>query len=247
MTYPAVVLLGGKGTRVASLTGPTLPKAMLPVCGVPFIDFKLRQLAVAGVDEVLLLAGHGAEPIRDHVGDGRAFGLTVRYVVDPPGLLGTGGAIAAAMAELPETFWLTYGDTYLPIDLDAVERSYVASGCPALMTVLRNHDHRGRGNVAMAEGRVVEYRKGAPAGTFELIEYGMLILPRSAFAGRRSGARFDLAEVLRDLAARSALAAHEVTELFWEIGTPEALADTERFLVEMGVAEQLGLPLPGWA
>src|SRR3954454_4513252 len=105
---PAVVLAGGLGTRVAALTGPALPKVMLPVGGRPFIDYKLAGLAAEGVSDVLLLVGHGHEVIRAHVGDGSQLGLRVRYSIEPPGLLGTGGAVKAALGELSDAFIVTY-------------------------------------------------------------------------------------------------------------------------------------------
>ena len=119
--HQVVVLAGGLGTRVAHLTGPDVPKALLPLDGRPFVDYKLAMLAAQGVTDVVLLVGHGAGPLRDHVGDGGDLGLRVTFVDDGPGLRGTAGAIATASDRLDDVFWVTYGDTLLDVPMAEVE------------------------------------------------------------------------------------------------------------------------------
>src|SRR5438477_11700098 len=94
---PAVaVLAGGLATRLRPLTGRT-PKAMLEVAGEPFIAHQLRLLRREGVSHVVLCVGYLAEQIADFVGDGSRFGLRVDYKPAGPRLLGTGGALRAAL------------------------------------------------------------------------------------------------------------------------------------------------------
>lgn len=239
--FPAVLLAGGRGTRVASITDDHLPKAMLPVLGRPFVDYKLRQLALAEVAEVVLLVGHAAPALRDHVGDGSQHGLRVTYVSDPPELLGTGGALRAALPQLPEAFWLSYADSYLPVEMAPIAEHFRHQDAPALMTVLRNEDRWGPSNVAVENGRVSEYRKGAPPGTFRFIDYGLLVLRGDVLQAEPEGERFDLSDVFRRLIADGRLAAYDVHERFYDIGAPEALEETERFFRQAGIATRLGL------
>lgn len=238
---PAVLLAGGRGTRVASLTGDDLPKAMLPVLGRPFIDYKLRQLARAGVPEVVLLVGHAATALEAHVGDGSWHGVAVSYVSDPPELLGTGGALRAALPHLPDAFWLSYADSYLPVEMGPIEDRFRRQEVSALMTVLRNDDRWGPSNVAVNDDRVTAYRKGAPPGTFAFVDYGLLLFRREALCAEPEGERFDLAAVFQRLVGDGLLAAHEVFERFHDIGSPEALAETEQFFRDAAVADELGL------
>ena len=86
---PVAILVGGLATRMRPLT-QTVPKALLDVAGRPFIDWQLRYLAGQGVADVVLCTGYLGEQIEQHVGDGAAFGLRVRYSPDGPKLLGTG-------------------------------------------------------------------------------------------------------------------------------------------------------------
>ena len=237
--YPVAVLAGGLGTRMAKRTGPRLPKALLEVAGRPFIDFKLAQLAAEGVTQVVMLLGHGAEAIADHVGDGAAYGLHLDIVPDGEVLLGTGGAVRRAVPQLGDAFWVTYGDTYLSVPMADVEEAFGRAGRRGLMTVFRNCDAWDASNVALKEGLVAEYRKGAPAGTYEHIDYGMSILTAGAFAPFPAGTTFDLGEVLQSVIAAGGLAGFEVEERFYEIGSEAGFQETDRHLRGSGVGGRL--------
>src|SRR4051812_50216976 len=89
-----VILAGGLATRMRPLT-ETIPKALIPVAGVPFIDHQLAWLAGHGVTEVVLSVGYRGDMLRDHVGDGARYGLAVRVVDEGSELRGTAGAVGA--------------------------------------------------------------------------------------------------------------------------------------------------------
>lgn len=225
MNRQVVVLAGGLGTRVASLTGDTLPKALLDVAGRPFIDRKLEELRDQGATRVLLLTGHASAVLRDHFARTRPV-LPVEIVEDGPTLLGTAGAVRAALDHLDDRFWLTYGDTFLDVPIAAVEADLDTAGAAGSMTVLHNRDRWQPSNTSVSGGWVVGYGKGAPPGTHEWIDYGMLLFRRSVFERLPDGFRGDLGLVVQELVAERALRAVAVTEPFHDIGTPEALAET---------------------
>ncbi|HEU5306226.1 MAG TPA: NTP transferase domain-containing protein, partial [Acidimicrobiia bacterium] len=150
--HPVAVLAGGLGTRLREVTGDDLPKVMMPVAGRPFIDHKLRELRDEGARDVLLLLGHGAARVRDHVGDGTSHGLRVEYEDDGDALLGTGGALLRALPRLGERFWVTYGDTLLQVDVARAEAAFDASDALGLMTVLHNRDRWQPSNVVARDG-----------------------------------------------------------------------------------------------
>lgn len=222
----ALVLAGGLGTRVAHLTSDVRPKAMLPIDGRPFIDLKLAQLSAAGVSRTILLLGSGAAAIRAHVGDGSDLGLAVSYRDDGKQLLGTGGAIRAALTELPDTFWVTNGDTLIDAPLDAVERQLVEP-LVGVMTVLKNRDRWEPSNVDVIDGRVTHYEKGMPAGSLAWIDCGLLLLRGEAFANLQREGACDLGVVLRDAARHRRLGAFPVSEQFHDIGTEAAWRETD--------------------
>jgi len=231
-----VILAGGLGTRMGPLTAHR-PKALLPVNGRPFVDHQLRWLAAHGVEEAVLCIGHLGGQLRAHVGDGSAHGLRVRYVDEGERLRGTAGALRLALEEgaLAESFLLTYGDSFLPVDTASVAQAFRESGAPALMTVLENRGRWGESNAIATRGRVVLYDKGRRdprAAEMEHIDYGLLAFRRSVVEARVSPSYpADLADLLHALSLAGELAAFEVTTRFYEVGSPQGLADLERFLL----------------
>lgn len=256
--HPVVVLAGGLGTRVAHLTGPDTPKALLPLDGRAFVDFKLAGLAAQGVTDVLMLVGHGATPLRDHVGDGRRFGMQVTFVDDGPRLRGTAGAIRAALGRIEGDFWVTYGDTLLDVPMGDVEaRLARAPELLGVMTVLANRDRWETSNVdvdwpeggGVDGGLVVSYEKGGPPGAHVHIDYGMLLFRRAAFAGVPGGPAYpgpaDLGDLLRDLIGRRLLGAFEVTERFHDVGTEAAWRETDEWVRARGLWSELERAIAG--
>jgi NDP-sugar pyrophosphorylase family protein len=228
--HTVAVLAGGLGTRLRAITGDAVPKVMAPVLGRPFIDYKLAGLAAEGVQRVVLLIGHQGEEIQKRVGSGKRYGLQVSYVEDGPTPRGTGGALRHALGELTDPFWVTYGDTLLEVPMRDAEAAFAASSRSVLMTVLHNRDQHEPSNVCVESGLVVEYAKDPRPQRADYIDYGMLAFRREAFAAWPEGPAFDLAAVLEAIVARRAMLAFEVTERFHEIGTVDALRETEVFL-----------------
>jgi NDP-sugar pyrophosphorylase family protein len=227
-----VILAGGLGTRMASLTAGR-PKALLPVAGRPFIDHQLELLAEAGVTDVVICTGYGGAELRSHVEDGAAHGLELRFVDEGDELRGTAGALRLAFDQgvLDPSFAVLYGDSYLPIELQPVWDAFRASRLPALMTVLRNDDRWDASNAIVADGRVVLYDKGGSDPRRRWIDYGLSVLAARVVAERvPAGAVSDLAEVYRDLSLAGELGAYEVEERFYEIGSPSGLEELERYL-----------------
>jgi len=102
---PVAILAGGLATRLRTNT-ETIPKALLPIQGEPFIAHQLRLLRSQGIERVVLCVGYLGDRIRDFVGDGHAFGLSIAYSWDGPALLGTAGAIRKARPMLGEAFFV---------------------------------------------------------------------------------------------------------------------------------------------
>jgi len=229
-----VVLAGGLGTRMHPRT-QTVPKALLPVGGVPFVDHQLRWLAAHGVREVVFSVGYLGDMIEDHVGNGDSFGLPVRYVHEGKELRGTAGALRLALdlGVLDEHFLLTYGDSYLPVNFAEVAQAFAASRLPALMTVFRNEGRWDTSNVAFDSAckRVILYDKSRtlrPVHEFEYIDYGLSALRRETIEQEvPSGVVYDLAQVFHRLSLRGELAGFEVFQRFYEIGSPAGLAELE--------------------
>lgn len=227
---PVAILAGGLATRLRPIT-EKIPKALLPVAGEPFIYHQLRYLQQQGIEKVTLCIGYLGEMIEATVGDGRQFGLRVTYSPDGPKLLGTGGALKQALPLLGEEFFVLYGDSFLPIDFAAVQGTFLQSGKPALMTVLRNGDRWDKSNVFFRDGKVEEYNKRVPRADMEFIDYGLGILSGFVFDSYSPGQPFDLADLYHALSLEGNLVGHEVYERFYEIGSLRGLEETETYFL----------------
>lgn len=224
----AAILAGGLGTRLGPLT-ETVPKALVEINGVPFVAHQLKLLHSRGVTRVVLCVGHLGGMIREYVGDGSRFGLEAAYSSDGPVLRGTAGALRQALDLLGPRFFVLYGDSYLPCDYAAAEAAFLESGKPALMTVFRNEDRWDRSNVEYSGGRILVYDKAAANPRMRHIDYGLGAFRREALA-ELAPQEPDLAAVYGELLRRNALAAYEVRERFYEIGSPAGVAELSEYL-----------------
>ena len=234
MNLPVAILAGGLATRLRPIT-ETIPKALVPVAGEPFLAHQLRLLASRGITRAVLCVGYLGEMIEREFG-ARAHGVELAYSFDGPTLLGTGGALRAALPLLGEVFFVLYGDSYLPIDYAAVAAAWEKSGQPALMTVFQNEGAWDTSNVEFTDGKIARYDKRERTPAMRHIDYGLSIFTREIFAAREEGVAFDLADVQRDIVQRGAMAGHEVTQRFYENGSHAGLAELEQLL-------QTGAPL----
>lgn len=228
MIFSVALLAGGLSTRLRPLT-EKIPKALIEVAGQPFIFRQLKYLKDQGVTQVVLCTGYLGEQIEEVVGDGSSLGLEVRYSPDGPALLGTGGALIKALPLLGKTFFVLYGDSFLPCDLRKVQAAFESHGKPALMTVLRNENRWDKSNVLFQGGRLVEYNKSFPRPEMEHIDYGLGILSSEVFVKFPPGQTLDLADVYHRLSLDGELAGFEVNERFYEIGSHSGLREAERY------------------
>jgi NDP-sugar pyrophosphorylase family protein len=226
---PVAVLAGGLGTRLGAVT-QTLPKSLVEVAGRPFVEHQLNLLRREGVERVVMCVGHLGEQIERAVGDGRRFALHVAYSFDGDTLMGTGGALRRALPLLGDAFFVLYGDSYLDLPLPPIERTFRVQNLPALMTIFRNEGRWDTSNVLFDGARIVAHDKRNLHPGMRHIDYGLGILTAEVLARQSADRPFDLSDVYGALAASGRLAGYEVTQRFYEIGTPSGLAETERYL-----------------
>ncbi len=184
----AVILVGGKATRLMPLTA-NVPKAMVPVVNEPFIGYAIRNLVGHGVKDIVLAQGHLAQPIENYLGDGERFGARLGYSFeDKP--LGTAGAFKNAERFVDGTFAGLNGDIFTDLDLSEMiefHRSHRAVATIALTPVA---DPTAYGLVETeADGRVRRFlEKPKPEEiTTNMINAGTYILEPGALAGIPAG------------------------------------------------------------
>ncbi|MBV9173125.1 MAG: NTP transferase domain-containing protein [Chloroflexi bacterium] len=220
---PVAILAGGLATRLYPLT-ETVPKALIDVAGEPFIVHQLRLLRANHVEHVVLCVGYLGEMIESALAS-QTFGLDVEFSYDGPRLLGTGGALKKALPLLGNNFFVLYGDSYLTCNFAQVQQTFFESGRKALMAVFRNDGHWDTSNVEFADGNIVAYDKTKRTPRMHHIDYGLGVFRKSAFDDVPACEQYDLAHLYASLHAQRELAAYEVTDRFYEIGSQAGLSE----------------------
>jgi N-acetyl-alpha-D-muramate 1-phosphate uridylyltransferase len=223
------ILAGGLATRLQPLTA-RVPKSLLRIAGQPFLFHQLELLRRQGITRVVLCVGYLSEQIEAAAGDGQRFGLTIVYSSDGDRLLGTGGALKRAVPLLGEHFFVMNGDSYLPCSFERLQSAYFAARAPALMAILRNDNRWDRSNVACTPQGFIEYDKRSRRSDLTYIDFGVSVFSAAALAAYPDNYRIDLADICQDLSQRGQLAACEVFQRFYEIGSHAGIADTEQYL-----------------
>lgn len=229
MSLSVAILAGGLATRLRPLTND-IPKALVEVAGKPFIEHQLRLLRRHDLTHAVLCVGYLGEKVQAVLGDGGRLGMHLDYVFDGETLLGTGGALRKALPLLGKAFMVLYGDSYLECDYGAVANAFMASGRLGLMTVYRNAGQWDRSNILFADGRIVCYNKQRTAPEMQHIDYGLGVLQAKVFDNYPADTFIDLATIYQDLLAKKELAGFEVTQRFYEIGSPAGLKETSDHL-----------------
>lgn len=226
MIKQAVVLAGGKGTRLLPLT-LNVPKPMVSISGQPFLYWQLRYLQEQGVEDVLLLVSHMADVIVSHFTSKPMPGLRIRFATEPSPM-GTGGALKHSLAELPQEFWLLNGDSFLYIDLEGMYRQHRELDMDGTLAVASPEVVPVPANLNCSKNVVLEYKKEAGAG-FAQVDAGVYLLKRTLVASGPNGT-FDLGALWPPVIARKKLGAFTVWDRFFDIGTPERLKTFEKHL-----------------
>ena len=220
--HQAVLLVGGRGTRMWPLTA-TVPKGLIPVAGVPFLDLQIRQLAAADIDEVFLAVG------RAQLKEWRQFAADrdgVRLVVeDEP--LDTAGPVLAALNDLGERFLVLNGDVVIEADL----KSYLAAAgddVKATLGLIEVEDTSAYGVVVLdSAGMVDRFIEKPPAdqAPAQTVNAGIYVMTRAALAGYAEGSLSFEQVVFPSLAAESSLQGVVIEGRWLDIGTPELFLD----------------------
>lgn len=228
MATPTVAILaGGLATRLRPIT-ETIPKALVPVAGRPFLSHQLDLLSAQDFRRAVLCVGHLGEQIEAAFGS-RYGSMEIEYSHDGKHLKGTAGAIRQALDKLGEAFLVLYGDSYLEIDYRLACTAFEKSGKPALMTVIENSNGSEPSNVWFDGDEIRAYDKKNPWPEMHYIDYGLSLYRADVFRDRFPEIS-DLSELQGQLAQRGWLAGHEVTQPYFEIGSHDGLQALESHL-----------------
>ncbi|MGW7368222.1 sugar phosphate nucleotidyltransferase, partial [Streptomyces sp. NPDC054841] len=245
----AILLVGGKGTRLRPLTMNT-PKPMVPAAGVPFLTHQLARARAAGVEHIVLATSYLAEVFEPYFGDGSSMGLHLEYVTEEEPL-GTGGAIRNVASRLrsgPEDPVLIFnGDILTGLDIGGLVETHTASGADVSLHLTRVADPRAFGLVPTdGTGRVTAFLE-KPQTPEEIvtdqINAGAYVFRRSVIDGIPAGRPVSVErETFPDLLASGAHLQGMVDSTYWlDLGTPQAFVRGSADLV-LGRAPSPAVP-----
>ena len=188
----AVILAGGKGTRLKPFT-MTIPKPLLPLGDVPVLEVVLRQLASEGFSRVVLTLGHMAPLFTGHFGDGSRYGVRLEYVrEDEP--LGTAAPLRL-VNDVPDDFLVMNGDLLTDLSYGALIAAHRKSGAAATIAVARRDEKIDYGVIEIADnGAFLDYREKPVIAHY--VSMGINVLTTRALRRVPKAGRFDMPDLM---------------------------------------------------
>ncbi len=215
-----VILAGGLGTRMRGTLGD-LPKPLAPIGGRPFIEYLLKFISNQQFRDVIISLGHGADAIREYLGDGSSLGLRVEYTVERD-LLGTGGAVKRSEPLIKsDDFFVMNGDTYFEVDMGAMLRFHRGHAAFATMALAHKDDTRRYGRVVFDSGnRITAFAEKVADKMSGFINGGMYIFRREVFDHIPEGVSCSLEQDIVPLLVGKGLYGFPVDGYFVDVGVP---------------------------
>lgn len=233
----AVVLVGGRGTRLRPLTVGT-PKPMLPTANFPFLSHLLARIKAAGINHVVLGTSYKAEVFEQYFGDGSDFGLDIEYVVEKEAL-GTGGGIRNVLDHVhADTVMVFNGDVLASTDLNAILKTHHDKDADLTMHLVRVSDPRAFGCVPTDDdGRVSAFLEKTEDPPTDQINAGCYVFNRSVIADIPAGRVVSVErEVFPGLLSAGARVMGHVDSSYWrDMGRPSDFVQGSSDLVR-GIA-----------
>ena len=217
----AVVLAGGRGTRLAPYT-TVLPKPLMPVGDMPILEILVRQLRRAGIRRITLAVGHLAALLEAYFGDGARFGVSLDYSYeDEPA--GTAGPLAL-VGGLDQTFLVMNGDLLTSLDFEDLLRTHRAGRAEVTVGLFEKHVPLDLGVVETDEdGRVTGYIE-KPTLTYD-VSVGIYAMEPTVLQHIARGERLDLPDlILRLISAGAHVQAYRFSGTWFDIGRPDDYA-----------------------
>ena len=228
----ALVLVGGKGTRLRPLTTET-PKPILPLVDRPFLSFMIEWLALHGVDDIVFACGFLPDQLEAVLGEGEPGGPRLRYLAEPEPR-GTAGGIKFAEDLLDDTFFALNGDVLTDLDLTWLWADHKRTGARASLGLYPVDDTSAFGLVDRDEqGEVLAFREKVPDRTEPgLINAGTYVLDKSVLDMVPAGQDVSIeTEVFPKLVGKG-LFCTELNGYWMDIGTPERYLDASWDILE---------------
>jgi MurNAc alpha-1-phosphate uridylyltransferase len=220
----AMILAAGRGERMRPLTD-NLPKPLLEAGGKPLIVWHIERLVAAGIADIVINHAHLGHKLVQALGDGSAFGVSIRWSAEPEGALETAGGIAHALPLLGDApFMVINGDTWCDPDIAALARAagtLQADAALAHLLLVPNPSHHPDGDFTLMDGRAGE------TGSRKLTFSGVAAYHPSLFAALDPDTPAKLAPLLRAAIHDGRVSGALHDGQWFDVGTPERLAEVD--------------------
>lgn len=174
MIKQALILAGGRGERLKPISDG-IPKPMIPINGLPLLEYTLKNISKKGVKKAVLSVGYLAEKIISHFGKQTSFGLEIEYSIEKEPL-GTAGAIKLAEPLLEENFFCLNGDLIMAFDLNAFSEFHSKNNSLATILLRRVEDTKDLGIVLVQGKKILRFAEKNQAFDSKITNAGAYIL-----------------------------------------------------------------------
>lgn len=203
---------------------------MIKIEGKPFLEHQLDLLKKNKIKNILLCIGYKGEQIKEYLGNGKKFGVKIRYSQEKNKLLGTGGALKNAESLLEGNFLVMWGDSYLPFDFQGAIKFFKEFNKLGLMTVYKNCNKYEPSNVEVEGNLVKVYSKKRKTKKMKYIDYGVSIFKKEALKYIPKNKVYDLSKLNQLLIKKKQLLAFPVKKRFYQIGTFEGIDAFRKYI-----------------
>jgi D,D-heptose 1,7-bisphosphate phosphatase len=231
MLKKAVILAGGKGTRLKSIS-KTIPKPMMPVAGKPLLEYQIELCKKYGLEEVILIVNHLKDSIIDYFGNGEKWGIKVSYF-EEPSPLGTVGGVKEIEDELTEDFLVLYGDVIMEMDLQRLY-DFHRNNKSDVSLVVHPNDHPYDSDLVEvdAEDRVTHFHSKPlnPEKIYHnLVNAAAYVFSPKILKYLEKGKKADFGkDIFPNLLNKLNVFAYNTTEYLKDMGTPDRLEKVTR-------------------
>ena len=210
--FEAIVLCGGKGSRVSKFT-KQIPKCLIDINGKPFLYYQLKLLKKNNINNVIISVGYLAEKIREYVKNNIDF-INIKIKDDGKRLLGTGGAVLKSI------------NSYFNFKL----KKLIKKKNLATMAIFKNNSKYDESNIELKNSKKILYHKNRKDKKLQFIDYGASYINKQIFKGTKKNVKFDLSDLFEEISKNNMLSGYKVKKRFYEIGSYGGIKDLKNYL-----------------
>lgn len=176
----AIIMAGGRGSRLMPLT-KDLPKPLVPILDKPILHYTIEKLKESGITDIILTLGYLGKKIEQTLGDGKDYGVRLRYVYELQPL-GTAGSVKNVSSLIRDDFLVLSGDAYTDMDLDALLRFHKAHKGLGTIASVRVANPENFGNIFKnANGLITAFEEKPAIPKTNLVNTGIYVLSKKIF------------------------------------------------------------------